>query len=209
MPISMTFAPYLRSSEFIDHEHPAIMAKVAELTFDCHGDEAITQRCFEFVRDAIKHSGDHRLNPLTARASDVLAHGTGYCYAKSHLLAALLRAKGIPTGLCYQRLSVRTDGPPFSPFCLHGLNAVHLKQHGWYRVDPRGNKAGVSAQFCPPVERLAFPILQSQERDLPEIWPEPMPIVIEALTTNNCIEDLFEHYPDIELIPSKTKSVHR
>lgn len=26
-------------------------------------------------------------NPVTCRASEVLVHGTGYCYAKSHLLA--------------------------------------------------------------------------------------------------------------------------
>lgn len=44
-------------------------------------------------------------------------------------LAALLRANGVPAGLCYQRLTVAADG---SPYCLHGLNAVYLKQHGLF-----------------------------------------------------------------------------
>ena len=59
--------------------------------------------------------------------SSVLMHKTGYCYAKSHLLAALLRSNGLPAGLCYQRLSVDDDGAPYS---LHGLNADFLKNHG-------------------------------------------------------------------------------
>ena len=112
------------------------------------------QNCFQFVRDDIKHSWDHKLNPITYKASDVLHHGTGFCYAKSHLLAALLRANNIPAGLCYQRLTI-TDAPTF---CLHGLNAVYLEPFGWYRIDARGNKPGVTAEFCPPIEKLAFPI---------------------------------------------------
>jgi transglutaminase-like putative cysteine protease len=198
----MSFEPYLRSSEFIDHQHPLITAQAHELAQGCVTDLDITQRCFEFVRDAIKHSGDFMLNPLTVRASDVLLHGTGFCYAKSHLLAALLRAKGIPTGLCYQRLSVSGDG---APFCLHGLNAVHLSGHGWYRVDARGNKPGVSAQFTPPVEQLAFATLLPQECDFPEIWPEPLPVVVNALTLNTSVEAFFQRYPDIEILPTHRK----
>jgi transglutaminase-like putative cysteine protease len=33
---------------------------------------------------------------------------------------------------------------------------VYLKDYGWYRIDARGNKAGVDAQFTPPHEKLAF-----------------------------------------------------
>lgn len=116
--------------------------------------------------DEIRHSWDHRLNPVTCSASTVLEHGTGYCYAKSHLLAALLRANGIPAGLCHQCPGI-ADGRP--PYCLHGLNAVHLAGHGWYRIDARGNKPGIDAQFTPPVERLPFPTGLPGEADLPGI----------------------------------------
>jgi transglutaminase-like putative cysteine protease len=36
------------------------------------------------------------------------------------------------------------------------LNALYLPDYGWYRVDARGNKPGVAAEFCPPTEKLAF-----------------------------------------------------
>ncbi|PPK74796.1 transglutaminase superfamily protein [Methylobacter tundripaludum] len=190
---------YLDSSEYIDWNHPWVLAKAAELAEGGLSDDAIAKRCFEFVRDSIKHSWDYRMNPVTCKASDVLIHGTGYCYAKSHLLAALLRANAIPAGLCYQRLTVETDGPPY---CLHGLNAVYLKQHGWYRIDARGNKPGVAAEFSPPVEKLAFQIVDVLERDFPEIWAEPLPVVITILTGNKTVEQVFENLPDVEVMPS-------
>ena len=37
-----------------------------------------------------------------------------------------------------------------SPYSLHGLNAVHLPDFGWYRIDARGNRTGIHAQFDPP-----------------------------------------------------------
>ena len=184
---------YLESSEYIDWRQRDVAQKAAELAAGCASEEALALRCFEFVRDAIKHSWDFKLNPVTCRASDVLRHGTGYCYAKSHLLAALLRANGIPAGLCYQRVAVGNEGPPF---CLHGLNAVYLQQYGWYRIDPRGNKPGVDAAFTPPVERLAFPNLMSGEMLLQEIWPEPLPAVVATLTQCKTVEQVSERLPD-------------
>ncbi len=137
------------------------------------------------------------LNPVTCKASDVLQHGTGYCYAKSHLLAALLRANNVPTGLCYQRLSVGEEG---APYCLHGLNAVYLEQYGWYRIDARGNKPGVNAVFSPPIEALAFPIRGPMERDLPEIWAEPLQCVIDVLESQPSVEQVLLNLPDVQLL---------
>ncbi|MDT4291701.1 NAD(P)H-dependent oxidoreductase [Methylomonas sp. MO1] len=184
---------YLGSSLYIDSQHPAILAQAAKLAEGCAGEEEIAKRCFEFVRDQIKHSWDYQLNPLTCKASEVLIHGTGYCYAKSHLLAALLRANGIPAGLCYQRLTIDGEQPPY---CLHGLNAVYLQQYGWYRIDARGNKPGVEADFCPPLEKLAFPIVNPLEQDLPGILPEPLPAVVKALTENPTVEQVYDNLPD-------------
>ena len=191
---------YLVSSEYIDWSHPLVAEKAAELAQGCDSEEAVAKRCFEYVRDSIHHSWDYRQNPVTCKASDVLIHGTGYCYAKSHLLAALLRANSIPAGLCYQRLAAGTEG---SLYCLHGLNAVYLKNHGWYRIDARGNKPGVTATFEPPVETLAFLIVSASERDFPEIWAEPLPLVVKTLTENQTVEQVFENLPDIEIIQAK------
>jgi len=187
---------YLASSEYIDWEKPEVFAQAKDLASGVSGAEEITHRCFEFVRDEIRHSWDYEQNPVTCKASDVLKHRTGYCYAKSHLLAALLRANEIPAGLCYQRLTI-TDVPPF---CLHGLNAIYLKSYGWYRIDARGNKQGVSAEFCPPVEKLAFPIVTQGEADLPEIWAEPLPVVTEVLINSKTYQDVADNLPDVELV---------
>ena len=195
---SPDFSIYLASSTYIDSDHPAVRARAAELAAGVSGDAAIAARCFAFVRDEIAHSWDYQRNPVTCRASDVLQHGTGYCYAKSHLLAALLRANGIPAGLCYQRLAVGEVGPPF---CLHGLNAVYLQEFGWYRIDARGNKPGVAAAFNPPQEQLAFPELAPEERDLPEIWPAPLPQVVASLTVYATVQEVAAHLPDIQLLP--------
>ena len=137
---------------------------------------------------------DFRRNPVTCKASDVLLHGTGYCYAKSHLLAALLRANGISAGLCYQRLVLDERGPRLS---YHGLNAVYLQLFGWYRVDPRGNKPGVDAIFDPPVERLAFAIASPGEADLPGIYAEPIPAVVTVLLENATYDQVYHNLPDI------------
>ena len=144
---------FLRPTDIINHTHPTVAAQARALAAGLTDDAAIASACFLFVRDEIRHSVDYQMNPITCRASDVLAHGTGYCFAKSHLLAALLRANGIPAGLCYQRLSIDDIGPPFT---LHGFNAVHLRDFGWYRLDPRGCKPGVTSAFTPPIETLAY-----------------------------------------------------
>ncbi|NRB41336.1 MAG: transglutaminase family protein [Pseudomonadales bacterium] len=189
---------YLAATEYIDWKHPEVLTKASGLSAGADSINDVARRCFEFVRDDIKHSWDYQLNPVTCRASDVLLAGTGYCYAKSHLLAALLRANNIPAALCYQRLTI-TDNTP--PFCLHGLNAVYLPDYGWYRLDARGNKPGVAAEFCPPVEQLAFPIIADGEADLPEIWDSPLPEVVQALTKNHSFQQVADNLPDIELLP--------
>jgi len=189
------FEKYLHPTEIIDYNHPAVAAEAKRLAEGLHDDTAIAKRCFEFVRDEIRHSGDHRDNITTCKASEVLEHRTGWCYAKSHLLAALLRANEIPAGFAYQRLSCSEYKPDI--YCLHGLNWIYLKAHGWYRVDARGNKAGVDAQFDPPHEKLAF-VPAKNEYDLPDNYAKPLAEVIEALQTHKSYEEMICDFPDIK-----------
>ena len=188
---------YLRSTDIIDWRHPAIVALAGRMRAGDPDPVAIARRSFEYVRDEIKHSVDHGLSAVTCAASEVLEAGSGYCFAKSHLLAALLRANGLPAGLCYQRLAIDEEG---SRFCLHGLNAVLLPGVGWYRVDPRGNRDGIDAQFDPPVEQLAFEPGLPGEGDLPEIWPDPLPIVVETLGACATAQEVGERLPDVLLL---------
>jgi transglutaminase-like putative cysteine protease len=194
---------YLQASEIINWQNPEILELAHRLASTHQTTEAIAKACFEWVRDEIRHSRDYQMNPVTYRASDVLKYKTGYCFAKSHLLAALLRANQIPAGLCYQRLSM--DDPPKSKqilndvvsCTLHGLNAVFLPKIGWYRIDSRGNRHGINAQFIPPQEQLAFEIRLPQEADFDHVFAEPLSIVLEALQKSNTWDEVLINLPDI------------
>ena len=186
---------YLEATDIIDYYDENIQALAKKLSLSSNDDEAIAKNCYEWVRDNIHHSGDHQDDITTYRASDVLNHGTGWCYAKAHLLAALLRANGIPAGFCYQRLSCSEYKPDI--YCLHGLNWIYLKKFGWYRVDVRGNKEGVDAQFTPPHEQLAF-ALGEHEFDLNDNLTEPLEVVVEALKKYKSYEEIICHFPDVK-----------
>ena len=200
-----SFEPFLRSTEVIDWLHPSVLAKSKELAHGLTGPVDTARRCFEWVRDRVQHSGDFHRNPVTCAASDALAEGTGYCYAKSHLLAALLRANDIPTGFCYQRLSIHDNGAPYS---LHGFNALYLPGFGWYRLDARGNKPGVDAQFDPPVERLAFHISLPGERAFSEILSDPLPEVVAALRSQSTWDGMLANLPDWPFTSLETAHQH-
>jgi transglutaminase-like putative cysteine protease len=186
---------YLEATPIVDWDSPEVLVLARALADGRADPVAVARSCFDWVRDEIKHSGDYRLNPVTCSASQVLQHRTGFCYAKSHLLAALLRANAIPAGFCYQRLSLDDTG---APFCLHGLNAVHLPGIGWYRIDARGNRTGIATAFDPPSESLAFSPRLDGEATFDAVWPSPLPVVVEALTSHRSYAQLLKHLPDME-----------
>jgi transglutaminase-like putative cysteine protease len=194
---------FLQSTDIIDWHHPAVRAKAEEIGKGRSDAIEIARACYGWVRDEIRHTGDFGLSVVTCRASEVLAAGTGFCFAKSHLLAALLRAHHIPAGLCYQRITCSHSA---SGFCLHGLNAAFLPKLGWYRMDARGNKEGINAQFTPPVERLIYTIRLSGEADLPKIWPDPLPAVVEILHKHRSSDEVLRNLPDIQLVALPPKN---
>ncbi|MFE1790411.1 transglutaminase family protein [Streptomyces sp. NPDC059525] len=151
------------------------------------------EAAFEFVRDTIPHSADSGDMRVPWRASDVLSTRNGICYAKSHALVALLRAQGIPAGLCYQLLG---DDDGFN-LVLHGLVALRLPgREEWSRVDPRGNKPGVDARFSLDVERLAFPVRpELGEIDHPGLYDAPHPATLKALQESADRPELWRNLP--------------
>ncbi|MDD2887249.1 MAG: GNAT family N-acetyltransferase [Aliarcobacter sp.] len=195
---------FLEETDIIDFKNKEVFNLAQKLAKDCKTDVEIAKNCFIYVRDNIHHSGDFKDEITTYKASDVLKYKTGWCYAKSHLLAALLRANGIPTGFCYQRLSCSEYKKNI--YCLHGLNAIYLKDFGWYKIDARGNKKGVNAQFTPPLEQLAFN-LEKNEFDLANIYSKPLDVVIEALKKNKTYDEMINIFPDVEYFIGKAKTL--
>ncbi|MEN6390094.1 MAG: transglutaminase family protein [Syntrophomonas sp.] len=187
---------YLLELDLVDYNHPLIMEKMNEL-FSAPSNEIETvQTAFDFVRDKIAHSFDIQSSRVTCQASEVLHFAHGICYAKSNLLAAILRSKGIPTGFCYQLLT-RGDTPD-TGYCIHALNAVYLQTlQCWIRLDARGNKEGVNARFSIYEEKLAFPIRKEyNEKDLPVIYKEPNARTINALKQSPDCAALYCNLPD-------------
>lgn len=195
---------FLEETQIIDFQNKEVFSLAFELAKDCKTDEEVAKNCFTYVRDNINHSGDFKNEITTCKASDVLKYKTGWCYAKSHLLAALLRANGIPAGFCYQRLSCSEYKKDI--YCLHGLNAIYLKNYGWYKIDARGNKEGVNAQFNPPFEELAFK-LEKDEFDLAEIYSKPLDVVVESLTKNKTYDEMINIFPNVSHFIGKTKTL--
>ncbi|MCJ1676879.1 transglutaminase family protein [Streptomyces sp. APSN-46.1] len=173
-------AAYLAADEAVDHDHP-LVRETADALWAATGADpyAYARVAFEYVRDTVPHSADSGDTRVSWRASDVLATRNGICYAKSHALVALLRSRGIPAALCYQRL---TDDDGSHP-AVHGLVALRLPGgERWARVDPRGNKPGVDAQFTLDREQLAFPVRpELGEIDYPELYAAPHPAALKAL----------------------------
>lgn len=147
------------------------------------------------MRDKIPHSADINADVLWCNASQVLEAGHGICFAKSHLLAALLRCKGVPAGFCYQRIILDDETAPILVY--HGLNGVYVNGLGkWIRLDARGNKAGVNAQFSVDAERLAFAIrAEKGEEDGFIIYPDPDKKIVELLRNCKTRTELWNNLP--------------
>jgi transglutaminase-like putative cysteine protease len=193
-PISNNIEDYLKTSVAIDWQHPNIIDRAKQITTGLDNDVAKAQSLFEWVRDKIPHSRDIDADIVTFTASEVLEQGTGICYTKSHLLAAMCRSIGIPAGLCYQTC---TSDPPGSNLVLHGLNAIYLAEiDRWIGVDPRGNTGAIDAQFSLTAERLAFPPNPDLgEFIYEEIWSEPVPEIVELLTKFTSRREMWPHLP--------------
>ena len=188
---------YLKETDVVNFSHPSIKEIVQELFRDGQTELEKTQIAFEFVRDAISHSWDIQGKHVSCKASEVLEFKEGICYAKSNLLAALLRSQGIPTGFCYQRLMLFDT--PEKGYSLHALNAVYISSlQKWIRLDARGNKIGVDAQFSIDEEKLAFTVNEEfDEKDYPVIFTEPNGKTIAVLKEHTDILELYkQHLPE-------------
>ena len=195
-PLTEHIEEYIKEDEIIDYSNEMIV-KLAEELYEQSGNESkYIRAAYEYVRDHISHSADINEDIITCSASEVLKAGHGICFAKSHLLAALLRYKSIPTGFCYQKLILDDETAPV--LIYHGLNGVYMKEYEkWIRLDARGNKEGVNAQFSINKEQLAFPVrTEKGEEDGFIIYPDPDVKIIEKLNNNKTRTELWYNLPD-------------
>lgn len=210
MPVPETddLGRYLEDTIIVDWQTPSVADCARRLLAEA---DALAgrqvERLFRFVRDEIAHSfdlseDDHaRLAERTiegqtsafvrrgvaARASEVLALGHGPCFAKSHLLAALLRFAGHPTGFAHVRL---VDDERPGRFVLHGFVACYwAPTRSWLLLDPRGNRGREGepgsittvCRFEPPYSLAFVPDAARGEVLLPFIAKRPGRRIVELL----------------------------
>jgi transglutaminase-like putative cysteine protease len=189
IPQSSELSVYLQCSEFIDCNNVSIKRKASELADGIENEIELVKTIYEFVRDKISHSSDIGENRITYKSSDVLKYKHGLCFAKSHLLAAILRNLGIPTGFCYQKLQFDDQ------LGLHGLNGVFIKSIGrWIRLDARGNENGINAVFSLEKEFLAYsPRVEKGEVDFLNLYAEPNEKVIQILENSLNLTEALEN----------------
>ena len=148
---------YLMETPSIDYMNPLIQDNVRELMNQSKDNLDYIKRSYIFVRNDIPHSWDIKTEVVSRTASDVLKNKTGICWTKSCLLAALLRANGIPSGISYQLLTRADDDS--EGYMIHALNTVYLKDFNkWIRLDARGNKENINAYFSLDEEHLAYTV---------------------------------------------------
>lgn len=194
-PYSNIIEEYLKEDAVIDYTNEAVAQLADELFQKANNELEYIKMAYEFVRDNISHSADINEDIITCTASEVLKAGHGICFAKSHLLASLLRCKSIPAGFCYQKLILDDETAPV--LIYHGLNGVYIKEcKKWIRLDARGNKSGVNAQFSTETEQLAFPIRPEKgEVDSFVVYPKPDVKVLEKLRENKTRTELWDDLP--------------
>ena len=148
---------YLIETPSIDYMNFHIQERVQELKNQSDDNLDYIKRSYIFVRDEIPHSWDIKTEVVSRTASDVLENKTGICWTKSCLLAALLRANQIPSGISYQLLTRADDDS--EGYMIHALNTGHIKDFNkWIRLDARGNKENINARFSLDEECLAYSI---------------------------------------------------
>lgn len=110
-------------------------------------------------------------------------------------MSARLRSIGVPAGFCYQ-------GLVFDDLCdrrivLHGLAGVYIKELDiWVRLDARGNKPGINAQFSLTEERLAFPVRKELgEYDINIIYSEPAIAIKQCMHKSRNTNQLILNLP--------------
>lgn len=154
-----SLARCLKSTYFLDHEHPAVRAFAERTVEGARGEREQAARLYLAVRDGIRYD-PYTIQPdrSSFQASAVLAAGRGFCIPKAILLAAAARALGIPARLGFadvtNHLSTQRllDLLGTNVFAFHGFTELHLEGR-WLKATPAFN-ASLCEKFG--VEPLAF-----------------------------------------------------
>ena len=127
----------LKSTDFIDSNHPLIIEKAKTLIKSCRTGTEKTKALFEFVRDF-----DTTRDSDSYIASEILVHGGISCSKRSVLLMALCRSAGIPAKMHLQRVTLKDyktdEGKREDVTFVHSITGIHLNGE-WHLYEQSGD----------------------------------------------------------------------
>jgi len=187
---------YLEDTGVVDWQTPVVYEKAKGLPEPGASTENRIRAAFEFVRDRVQDclAEGHASEAIPCTASQVLREGAGLSYARCHLLAALLRAQGIPVGFGYQRLR---DPGCRNGYALHGWAAAWLAdEERWLPLDPAGqSETGPLAFRLEPPHFARCPDPEAGEMHFPTLYARPARTVIDLLEKADTLTRIRPYLP--------------
>lgn len=140
---SDTNGVFLAPAEYIDSDHPAIVAAADAVP---SGASALEKaRRYYFIARELRYDPDLDYSDAEIyRASSVLQAGAGYCVGKAAVFAALCRAGGIPARVAFADVTNHLSSEKLREkmgtnyFAWHGFTEVLLGER-WIKASPTFN----------------------------------------------------------------------
>ncbi|MEM7037454.1 MAG: transglutaminase-like domain-containing protein [Bacteroidota bacterium] len=145
MSLQTEFAPYLSPAEFIDSDHPDIIAYTQAQVKPDQSPLEQAVSLYYTVRDGWRYD-PYRvdLRPDAMRASAILKRDHGHCIDKATVFAAGLRTLGIPSRLLFANVRNHIATSKLEEFLgsnvlvFHGYSEVYLEGR-WVKATPAFN----------------------------------------------------------------------
>ena len=147
---------YLAAAEYVDSDHPAIVALARKVAPGASAIEK-AQHYYLAARE-VRYDPDLDFqDPEIYRASSVLAAGAGYCVGKAAVFAALCRAGGIPARVAFGDVTNHLSSEKLREkmgtnyFAWHGFTEVKPGDR-WVKASPTFNSTLCSRFGVAPLD---------------------------------------------------------
>lgn len=138
---------YLAPADFIDSDHPAVIAFASEKSGGSGSPRQQILSLYYAVRDEILYDPYLPMQDRSSyRASHCLLAGRGWCVSKAALLAACARARGVPARCGYADVRNHLATPKLlesmgtDVFYWHSYADLYLDGH-WVKATPAFNRS--------------------------------------------------------------------
>ena len=153
---SDTDSVYLAPAEYIDSDHPAVVAQARKVPAGASAAEKARQY-YLMTRETRYDPDLDYSDPDSYRASSVLIAGAGYCVGKAALFAALCRAGGVPARVAFGDVTNHLSSEKLREkmgtnyFAWHGFTEVRLGDT-WVKASPTFNSTLCSRFGVAPLD---------------------------------------------------------